>query len=510
MKTVPQGYKYSVQVDDYGWRTAFQTSSLTTAKQYAKKVKTMPVRIVNNDKGGEEVRNPRHRPRLGGFKRIEKYNQEKLTELGYQAGVAGKSIDTPDFVTSERERAAWEQGWRAGRNDKKGSNPLPLISASAFHALETDPTLTSMAEYGAAGEAVSKAKGLFKRGRKKRNALRSTEFRPVEKRVFDSYPAATKFLDTINRLDYNVEINKLKSGKIQVSYQIKAYRNNPMISPSMVGKYLGGRIGGRKNPSITINDAYSLLKSVGWIVVPTEEGIEVSNGKRLQRFIPYTDKLGSLVDRDSVKKLQVLGQNKIKNPSNSDLQEAEDVSREWHGRDPQEVVEIDEEEVYEDVGAILADLEELGVLADEDGKLETWAIRFKRDRPKLTCDLAKENLEIVGGDQELELDDDGKDDKALGYCYQIVYETDKHHLEGSNGYPESYEHFFGEEFYKGEGFDQDDYKTSDDFFEDVLREGVVMKAISKGYLPMVVYNVPNCKIRLIGGKYKIKDVGIED
>ena len=121
-----------------------------------------------------------------------------------------------------------------------------------------------------------------------------------------------------------------------------------------------------------------------------------------------------------------------------------------------------------------------------------------------------ENLEIVGGDQELGGEFNGKIEVPLGYCYQIVYETDKHHLEGSNGYPESYEHFFGEEFYKGEGFNQDDYSNSDDFFEDLLDEGVVELAMSKGYLPMVVYDSRNCKLRLVGGKYTIKDVGITD
>ena len=360
----------------------------------------------------------------------------------------------------------------------RGSNPLPLISSAAFQALATDPTLTSMAEYGAAGEFVSRAKGMLKGKRKKRNAL---------------------------------------------------------ITPSMVGKFIGGRMSSTK----TINPDYSSpyydlpngSQRDGWNRAISHFGsygriskVDLDINKRIAKMsieeyqehynAPYKS---TAEDQIEQAKGYLRGANwakthlgKRRNPSDSDLESAEDVSREWHGREPQEVIEIDEEEVYEDVGAILADLEELGVLADEDGKLETWAIRFKRDRPKLTSDLKMENLEIVGGDQELEIEENGKVDMPLGYCYQIVYETDKHHLEGSGGYPESYEHFFGEEFYKKEGFDQDDFKTSDDYFEELLEEGVVLKAISKGYLPMVVYNVPNCKIRLVGGKYKIKDVGIED
>jgi ribosome modulation factor len=45
---------------------------------------------------------------------------DKLNEAGYQAARAGKPIDTPETVTRELERAAWENGWRAGKSDLDG------------------------------------------------------------------------------------------------------------------------------------------------------------------------------------------------------------------------------------------------------------------------------------------------------------------------------------------------------------------------------------------------------
>lgn len=199
-----------------------------------------------------------------------------------------------------------------------------------------------------------------------------------------------------------------------------------------------------------------------------------------------------------------------RNPEDEDLGRAKRVSEDWHGRKSRNITEVEEVERYQDTLAELADLEELGVLNQQ---LERWQILFKIDRPKVAADLKQKNLEFVGGNQSLDFDNKytkGKNEILVGYCYQIVYESDKHHLEGSNGYPESYEHFFGEEFYKKQGYSVEDFKTSDDYFEAMLEEGVVEKAIELGYLPIIVYDCVNCKIRLVGGKYDIQDVGIVD
>lgn len=41
--------------------------------------------------------------------------QKQLVEAGYQAALAGKPCEAP--TTRERDRAAWEQGWRAGHKE---------------------------------------------------------------------------------------------------------------------------------------------------------------------------------------------------------------------------------------------------------------------------------------------------------------------------------------------------------------------------------------------------------
>jgi hypothetical protein len=197
---------------------------------------------------------------------------------------------------------------------------------------------------------------------------------------------------------------------------------------------------------------------------------------------------------------------RISNPLNDedDLALAKRVSKEWHGRNAKEVIEVEEVERYNDTAVVLGSLEELGILGN---KLKQWQINFKTNRPMLTADLEKNNLEFVGGDQKLELKNvSDKRELPLGYCYSIVYETDKHHLEGSNGYPESYIHFFAEEFYKKNG-----YEVTEELFDgQMISDGIVERAIDGGWLPLIVYDCVNRKLKIVGGKYKIKDVGITD
>jgi hypothetical protein len=231
----------------------------------------------------------------------------------------------------------------------------------------------------------------------------------------------------------------------------------------------------------------------------------------LEAYTPYggnREPYSGLLDDARKFALKKLG---VKNPNPSTLKEAEELTEKWHGRKSQKITEVEEIENYQEEVAELADLEELGVLGAD--LASQFTISFKTDRPKL-CATDDNNLEFVGGDQSLKNTDDGikKDGKMLvplGYCYQIVYETDKHHLEGSNGYPESYEHYFGEEFYK-ESIDPDDFKNSSDWFEKLLEDGVVEEAVEEGLLPMLVYNKTDQKLLLVGGKYTVEDVGIRN
>jgi hypothetical protein len=165
------------------------------------------------------------------------------------------------------------------------------------------------------------------------------------------------------------------------------------------------------------------------------------------------------------------------NPSNIDTSSAEEMSQKFHGREPKEVLEVTEFEEYDPALTVLGDLVEIVV---DSGKKEL-VIHFPRgeDRPKLCCDADGENLEIVGGDQSLEIEGlpSHKGKAPLGYATTICYETDKHHLEDSEGEVVEYQHKFGEE---------------------------------GGELPMVVYDVRNDKLELVGGDYTIEDVGIKD
>src|ERR1035437_6926090 len=121
--------------------------------------------------------------------------------------------------------------------------------------------------------------------------------------------------------------------------------------------------------------------------------------------------------------------------------EVEDLSKDWNGREVRGSTEVEEIEQYEEELVDLGFLEELGIIGGDGG---LFTITFKKDRPTLACDGNGQSLEIIGGDQELDLESEGIEQKGkmlvpIGYVYSIVYETDKHHLEGSNGYPESYE-----------------------------------------------------------------------
>jgi hypothetical protein len=208
--------------------------------------------------------------------------------------------------------------------------------------------------------------------------------------------------------------------------------------------------------------------------------------------------------RDVVKKY---GPENKANPGN---RSAESLSEEWHGREPVDVLDYEEKEEYESDGAVLAELEELRVIL-ENGE-ETVNVEFG-DMPMLVANVATETLEIVGGDQVLEFGkgwDTSKSEVVVGHVYLIAYKTDKHHLEGSTGKHESYEHFFGEEYYKSRGYKVADYEDSDDFFQDILEDGIVDDAIQEGYLPTMVYDTVNSKIKLVGGRYTIEDVGLRD
>lgn len=195
----------------------------------------------------------------------------------------------------------------------------------------------------------------------------------------------------------------------------------------------------------------------------------------------------------------------IRNPSES-MQEAEEMVRKFHGREPRGVIELTEEEEYEDDLGILGQLMELNILKG-NGK-SFVPIRFCKlagdGKPDLELEdmiqLAandKRPIYFKGGDQRLDLDRlekvglelgqvEGKKKAGeffvIGPVLSIVYWADKSHLEGPKYQSKGtqYEHYFGEEADKGEW----------------------------GEMPQLIYDAGNERMWLSGGSYEIRAEGI--
>ena len=170
---------------------------------------------------------------------------------------------------------------------------------------------------------------------------------------------------------------------------------------------------------------------------------------------------------------------------------AEELTQEFHGRPSKETVDITESESYDSDLAQLGELTELEIVT-EDGE-DVIPISFSRDSQvdvvRLCSTPNGRQLEFIGGDQSLELDDfeeagleieTGKREVAIGPVHSISYWTDKHHLAGSKDQEQGVEfiHEFSEE--------------------------------SGGSLPMLVYDTEDEKMRLVGGRYRIEAEGIKD
>lgn len=183
-------------------------------------------------------------------------------------------------------------------------------------------------------------------------------------------------------------------------------------------------------------------------------------------------------------------------------QQARELAIGFHGRDVRDWEDIIEVERYEDYGATLGDLEEINILCEDSlnrKNVEVFPIGFEIDKKnviRLTGNRQRNQLlffskgkqHIEGLEEEFDIvldreDEDWKQYQEIGRVFSIVYYTDKHHLEGpkSQETGSSYEHEFGEE-------DEKDGKER--------------------RLPTLVYDCLNFKMILVGGGYKIKDVGI--
>jgi hypothetical protein len=245
-----------------------------------------------------------------------------------------------------------------------------------------------------------------------------------------------------------------------------------------VGKDMG-RVG---NPvSVTVADALARLKPY-WKVEIGNDGVELSMG-RLKRSLSYTDSLGSLVDREQVKRLVIEGNNRAyKNPGGTEA--SKEAFEEWHGFPATNVLDIEEVEQYRKHLADLGGMEELEVCLPKGNKVVP--IGFDHDT-RLCVSADRKQLYFVGGNQSLDLpalvelkliteDEAEKDSVVIGECKSITYYTKKVHLQGPKK-PVPYMHEFGEE---------------------------------NGTLPMLVYDRLSGKMGLSGGSYSVKDTGINN
>jgi hypothetical protein len=164
---------------------------------------------------------------------------------------------------------------------------------------------------------------------------------------------------------------------------------------------------------------------------------------------------------------------------------AELLSEEFHGRPARDIITVEQEEIYDDHGAVLGFLEELGILMEDGNSFIPIEFGYDNDRDAvlLVSNPAGTNLEFIAGDQNIDwhlVDGAAAQDKYLIYVGPVLYVAyfaDKHHLSGPKSQAQgiSYEHEFGE---------------------------------GGGELPDLVFDRRNTQLLLVGGEYTIEPEGI--
>ena len=178
-----------------------------------------------------------------------------------------------------------------------------------------------------------------------------------------------------------------------------------------------------------------------------------------------------------------------KNPS-----EVDEIAKGFHGRKVKERFEIHEDELYPDELAVLGCLVELVITRDGEhgisikGFKTPHDVSYKKGQEVYVCAPDRNNIEFVGGDQHIlkaeSFTGESKRWLCLGEVESIVYLADKHHLVGSSGREEEYEHDFGKKKYFLFG-----------------------KKVGR---PKLLYDTLNAQMKLVGGTYTVTDEGIKN
>lgn len=164
----------------------------------------------------------------------------------------------------------------------------------------------------------------------------------------------------------------------------------------------------------------------------------------------------------------------------------------FHGKEPEEIIEIDTPIHEHTVLSGIGTLRKLVILA-VDGQTQVTLSGFKG--ALLAQDEGGTQLFIEGGDQSVNLPDFGLSKKhaheqeVLGAVTDIVYYTEKRHLAPEDGGKADYEHPFGKRRVRDENGDRH-------------------VPIIGARLPVAFYNVRNKLILLAGGTYDLPEVGI--
>jgi hypothetical protein len=176
-----------------------------------------------------------------------------------------------------------------------------------------------------------------------------------------------------------------------------------------------------------------------------------------------------------------------RNPGAAD--EAAELYRDFHGEDPDVVIDVATPVYEHSTLSGLGILKALEIKAVGGSHMVTIA-GFKGAilaRPPRKAD--KPQLYIEGGDQAVNLADFGiknpHEFEILGAVHEIVYHTNKTHLVPEDGGRGNYGHKF---------------KTG--------REGERRVKIRDGRYPVAVYDVRNRRIQIAGGSYEIPGEGI--
>lgn len=202
-----------------------------------------------------------------------------------------------------------------------------------------------------------------------------------------------------------------------------------------------------KNPS----SVYGMAVSLGYPYLRGEGRVSKDGRTWLNRVTKKTDGSGPaiFVGWDSILKKWVVERAAGKNPRRKnpedELAAAEDLYEEFHGREPREILEMQESSEQRGDYTGLGDLIELTMIAPGG---ELVQIAFGDDGVRVASSPNGQQLYLLGGNQDISESlrlfgaDESKDLVDLGEAKQIVYDASKWQ---TNFTAQDWKHDFGEE-----------------------------------------------------------------